>query len=62
MAQLSQLTASEVHAVVAGSNLIQVTATTSLDAAVPGTGAIIYHGNPPQVTTSITGIGTVICG
>ncbi len=58
-AQLSQLTASDVHAVVTGSGLIQVTATTSLDAAVPGTGAIIYSGNPPQVTTSITGTGTI---
>ena len=61
-AQLSQLTARDVHAVVTGSGLIQVTATTSLDAAVPGTGAIIYTGNPPQVTTSVTGTGTVTRG
>ncbi len=61
-AQLSQLTASDVHAVVSGSGLIQVTATTSQGAAVPGTGALIYGGNPPQVTTSITGTGTVIRG
>ncbi len=61
-AQLSQLTASDVHAVVSGSGLIQVTATTSLDAAVPGTGEIIYSGNPPQVTTSLTGTGTVARG
>jgi hypothetical protein len=58
-AQLSQLTASEVHAVVTGSGLVEVTATTSLDAAVPGTGEIVYSGNPPQVTSSVTGIGTV---
>jgi len=58
-AQLSQLTASDVHAVVSGTGLIQVTATTSLDAAVPGTGEIVYRGNPPQVTTSITGTGTI---
>ena len=58
-AQLSQLTASNVHAVVSGTGLIQVTATTSLNAAVPGTGEIIYTGNPPQVTTSITGTGTI---
>ena len=62
LAQLNQLTASEVHAVVTGSGLIQVTATTSLDAAVPGTGAIVYSGNPPQVTSSVTGIGTVTRG
>jgi len=61
-AQLSQLTARDVHAVVTGSGLIQVTATTSLDAAVPGSGTIIYSGNPPQVTTSVTGSGTVTSG
>jgi hypothetical protein len=61
-AQLSQLIARTVHAVLTGSGLIQVAPTTSLDAAVPGTGAIIYSGNPPQVTTSITGTGTVTRG
>jgi hypothetical protein len=61
-AQLSQLTARDVHAVVTGSGLIQVNATTSLDAAVPGTGAIVYSGNPPQVTTSVTGTGAVTQG
>jgi len=61
-AQLSQLTARDVHAVVAGSGLIQVTATTSLDAAIPGDGTIVYGGNPPQVTTSVTGSGSVVRG
>jgi hypothetical protein len=61
-AQLSQLTASNVHAVLSGSGVIQVTATTSLDAAVPGSGAIFYAGNPPQVTTSVTGSGVVTRG
>jgi hypothetical protein len=61
-ALLSQLIARDVRAVVTGSGLIQVTATTSLDAAIPGTGAILYSGNPPQVTTSITGTGTVTRG
>jgi hypothetical protein len=61
-AQLSQLTARDVHAVVSGSGLIQVTATTSLDAAVPGSGTIIYTGNPPQVATSVTGSGSVTRG
>lgn len=61
-AQLSQLIARTVHAALTGSGLIQVAPTTSLDAAVPGTGAIIYSGNPPQVTTSITGTGTVTRG
>ncbi len=61
-AELNQLIAGDVHAVVTGSGLIQVTATTSLDAAVPGTGAIIFSGNPPRVTTSVTGTGAVTRG
>jgi Putative auto-transporter adhesin, head GIN domain len=59
-AQLSQLAARDVHAVLAGSGLIQVNATTSLDAAVPGSGMIMYSGNPLHVTTSVTGSGTVL--
>jgi Putative auto-transporter adhesin, head GIN domain len=62
LAQLSQLTARDVHAVVTGSGLIKVTATASLNAAVPGRGAIMYSGNPARVTTSITGTGTVVSG
>lgn len=45
LAQLNQLTASEVHAVVTGSGLVQVTATTSLDAAVRA---------PTRLSTSAT--------
>jgi len=62
LAQLSDLIARDVHAVVTGSGLIRVTATASLNAAVPGTGAIIYSGNPPQVTSSVTGTGAVTRG
>lgn len=61
-AQLSLLTARDVHAVVTGSGLIQVAATTSLHAEVPGTGVITYRGNPSQVTTSVTGTGAIIHG
>ncbi|WP_187365583.1 head GIN domain-containing protein [Trebonia kvetii] len=61
-AQLFQLAAEHVRAVLAGSGLIQVAPTASLDASVHGTGAIFYSGNPPQVTTSITGTGAVIHG
>jgi hypothetical protein len=61
-AQLYQLTADDAHAIVSGSGLIQVTATRTLDAAVPGSGAIFYDGNPAQVTTSVTGSGAVIPG
>ena len=61
-AQLSQLVARDVHAVISGSGLIQVAATTSLAAAVPGSGSIVYSGNPPQVTTSVTGTGDITRG
>jgi Putative auto-transporter adhesin, head GIN domain len=61
-ARLRQLTARDVNAVISGSGLIQVTATASLAASVPGSGTIIYSGNPPQVTTSVTGSGTVTRG
>jgi hypothetical protein len=61
LAQLDNLVARDVHAVVTGSGLIRVTATASLNAAVSGSGAIIYSGNP-QVTSSVTGSGTVTGG
>lgn len=61
-AELGNLVARDVHAVVRGSGLIRVTATRSLDAAVPGSGAILYSGNPLHVSTSITGSGAVTRG
>jgi Putative auto-transporter adhesin, head GIN domain len=61
-AQLGQLMAHDVHAVVSGSGLIRVTATGRLNAAVPGEGTIIYSGNPPRVATSITGTGAITRG
>ncbi len=61
-AQLSGLAARNVDAVVSGSGTIFVTATQSLAAKVPGSGAVLYGGNPPQVTTSITGSGAVTPG
>jgi hypothetical protein len=54
-----RLLASDVHAVVSGSGDIFVTATKSLDASVPGSGAILYSGNPANVTKSVTGSGTI---
>ena len=61
-AQFSGLIASNVDAIVSGSGRIFVTATHSLDAKVPGSGAILYSGNPSHVTTSITGSGAVTPG
>jgi putative autotransporter adhesin-like protein len=61
-AQFSGLIAWNVDAVVSGSGSIFVTATHSLDAKVPGSGAILYSGNPSHVATSITGSGAVTPG
>jgi hypothetical protein len=58
-ARFTQLDAKNVHAVVSGSGAIFVTATKSLDASVPGSGTIIYAGNPQDVTKSVTGSGTI---
>jgi hypothetical protein len=59
-AQLGQLTANGVRALVSGSGNVFVTATESLDASVPGSGVIIYAGDPKEVTKSITGSGTIV--
>jgi hypothetical protein len=57
--QLGQLVARDVRAVLTTSGRIVVTATNSLDAAVRGSGAIVYGGNPAHVTTSVTGKGAI---
>ena len=59
-AELGSVVASAVQAVVSGSGEIVVTATQSLDASVPGSGSIVYGGNPSDVTKSITGSGAII--
>ena len=58
--QFTRLVANDVRAVVSGSGSIFVTATRSLDASVSGAGAILYQGNPQDVTKSVTGTGTII--
>jgi hypothetical protein len=60
LAQLGGLVARDARAVVAGSGRIDVTATRTLRASVPGTGAIFYGGNPAHVRTSISGTGTIV--
>ena len=57
--QLQELAAHDVHAKMSGTGRIAVNATDSLDASVPGTGSIVYTGNPPSVRKSVTGIGSV---
>jgi Putative auto-transporter adhesin, head GIN domain len=59
MVQFNRLVASNVQAVVSGSGTVFVIATKSLDASVPGDGTIIYAGNPPDITRSITGTGAI---
>jgi hypothetical protein len=61
-ADLEQLVARDVHAVVSGSGRIAVTATASLAASVPGSGVVQYGGNPARLATSVTGSGVVIPG
>ena len=60
--QLTRLVASDVRADVSGSGSIFVTATKRLDASVSGSGAILYAGSPPNVTSNITGSGAITGG
>ena len=57
--RLQDLVAQDVHAKMSGTGRIAVNATDSLDAIVPGTGSIVYTGNPPSVRKSVSGIGSV---
>lgn len=61
-AQLQELVARNVLASVSGSGRIAVNATDTLDARVPGTGLVMYRGDPPHVTTSVTGTGAIVRG
>jgi hypothetical protein len=57
--QFTRLVAADVGAVVNGSGSIFVTATKSLNASVPGSGAVLYAGHPQDVTTSVPGSGAI---
>jgi hypothetical protein len=57
--QFTRLVANDVRAIVSGSGSIFITATESLDASVSGNGAILYVGNPHDVTKSVTGTGAI---
>jgi Putative auto-transporter adhesin, head GIN domain len=61
-AQLQELVAGDVHAIVGGSGRILVNATKSLDASVSGSGAIVYVGSPAHVTKNIAGTGAIVGG
>ena len=60
--QLQDLVARDVRAVVNGTGRVHVHATESLDASVPGSGAVMYTGNPAHVKQSVTGVGSVTPG
>jgi hypothetical protein len=60
--QFTRLVAQDVRALVSGSGSIFVTATASLDAEVTGSGAILYSGNPQEVTKSVAGTGAITGG
>lgn len=59
---LSGLVARDVTARLDGTGTIRVTATSSLDATIGGTGAIVYSGNPPTVTKNVAGTGSITAG
>jgi hypothetical protein len=60
--QFTQLVAEDVQAAVSGSGSVFITATKSLDASVSGSGAILYAGNPQDVTKNVTGSGAITGG
>jgi hypothetical protein len=61
-ALLGQLLARDAKAALSGDGSITLTATHSLKASVSGTGTILYSGNPPHVTTTVSGTGTITPG
>jgi hypothetical protein len=61
-ALLGQLLARDVKAALSGDGTITLAATHSLNASVPGSGTILYRGNPPHVTTTVSGNGTIMPG
>ena len=61
-ALLRRLLARDARASLDGTGTIMLTATRSLTATISGSGAILYGGNPPQVSPSVTGSGTISAG
>lgn len=60
--RLQGLVARDVTATVSGTGRLHVDATRSLHARLSGTGAIVYSGNPMNVTESSTGTGSITRG
>jgi Putative auto-transporter adhesin, head GIN domain len=57
--RLQELIARDVAATLSGSGRLQVHATRSLDASVPGSGVIMYDGEPTSVTSDVSGSGVI---
>jgi hypothetical protein len=57
--QFTGLVATDVRALVSGSGSIFITATKTLDASASGSGAILYAGNPQEITQNVTGTGAI---
>lgn len=61
-ALLRHLIARDAKAALSGDGSIMLTATRSLTARVSESGTVLYDGNPPHVTQSVTGSGTISAG
>jgi hypothetical protein len=61
-AVLGQLIARDAKAALSGDGSITLIATHGLNASVSGSGTILYGGNPPHLTTTVTGNGTITAG
>lgn len=58
--QLGDLTARFVTATVPGSGRLEVHATHTLDASIPGSGAIVYSGHPKTLKQIVSGSGAIV--
>lgn len=56
---LSALTAEDVEITVSGAGSVRVTATRALKASISGSGSVVYGGSPKEVSTSISGSGSI---
>ena len=61
-AMLRGLVARDAKAALDGDGTIVLTATHSLTARLSGSGTVTYGGNPPHVTQTVTGSGTISAG
>jgi hypothetical protein len=58
--RLANLEARHADVTLSGTGRIEVHATRTLRASLPGTGSISYSGNPARVVESLTGTGAIL--